>query len=150
MTSSEPTRPAAHRTRALTSSSFSAVPTMGTTIYGCGRDEAAAFQEIAPRFGIMPTITEAAVAETNVGLAVGNRCISVWFFTPGPGRSPGAHSCVLLIMLLIRGCGTSCVHEHACADADSSVSTRHRCRRGGGICRSDLVRRQSDDGRSGV
>jgi D-specific alpha-keto acid dehydrogenase len=50
---------------------------MGLTIYGCGQDEAVMFQEMAPRFGIVPTITEAAVSETNIELAFGNRCISV-------------------------------------------------------------------------
>src|SRR5258708_32888029 len=32
---------------------------------------------MAPRFGVMPTITEAAVSEANIELAFGNRCISV-------------------------------------------------------------------------
>ncbi len=32
---------------------------------------------MAPRFGVLPTITEAAVSEANVELAAGNRCISV-------------------------------------------------------------------------
>jgi D-specific alpha-keto acid dehydrogenase len=50
---------------------------MGITVYGCGPDEAAAFREIAPRFGVVPTITEAAVSEANIELASGNRCISV-------------------------------------------------------------------------
>jgi D-specific alpha-keto acid dehydrogenase len=50
---------------------------MGITIYGCGQDEATLFREMAPRFGVMPTITEAAASETNIGLAFGNRCISV-------------------------------------------------------------------------
>ena len=50
---------------------------MGITIYGCGRGEAVLFRETAPRFGVMPTITEAAVSEANIGLAFGNRCISV-------------------------------------------------------------------------
>jgi D-specific alpha-keto acid dehydrogenase len=50
---------------------------MGITIYGCGQDEAALFRETAPRFGVMPTITEAAVCEANIELAFGNRCISV-------------------------------------------------------------------------
>jgi D-specific alpha-keto acid dehydrogenase len=35
------------------------------------------FREIAPHFGVMPTITEAAVSQGNVELARGNRCISV-------------------------------------------------------------------------
>jgi D-specific alpha-keto acid dehydrogenase len=50
---------------------------MGITVYGCGPDEAALFQELAPRLGVAPTITEAAVSEGNVGLALGNRCISI-------------------------------------------------------------------------
>lgn len=35
------------------------------------------FREMAPRFGVMPTITAAAVSGVNIELAVGNRCISV-------------------------------------------------------------------------
>ena len=50
---------------------------MGITIYGCGQDEAVLFREMAPRFGVLPTITEAAVSEANIELAFGNRCISV-------------------------------------------------------------------------
>jgi len=50
---------------------------MGITTYGCGHDEAVLFREMAPRFGVMPTITEAAVSEANIELALGNRCISV-------------------------------------------------------------------------
>jgi D-specific alpha-keto acid dehydrogenase len=77
MTYSEPARTAARRTRLLASSCSSAVEAMGITIYGCGKDEAVLFRETAPRLGIMPAITEAAVSEANIGLAVGNRCISV-------------------------------------------------------------------------
>ena len=73
---SEPARTAARRTRLLAPSS-SAVPRIGITIYGCGQDEAVLFREMAPRFGVMPTITEAAVSEANIELASGNRCISV-------------------------------------------------------------------------
>jgi hypothetical protein len=57
--------------------SSSAVPSTGITVYGCGPDEAATFREVAPCFGVVPTITEAAVSEANVELASGNRCISV-------------------------------------------------------------------------
>src|SRR5262245_52226835 len=60
MTYSEPARTTARRTRSLAPSPSSAVPTMGITIYGCGQDEAVLFREMAPRFGVMPTITEAA------------------------------------------------------------------------------------------
>jgi D-specific alpha-keto acid dehydrogenase len=54
-----------------------AAPTIGMTIYGCGQDEAVLFEEMAPRFGVVPTITEAAVSEGNLALTYGNRCISV-------------------------------------------------------------------------
>jgi D-specific alpha-keto acid dehydrogenase len=50
---------------------------MAITVYGCGPDEAVLFREMAPRFGVMPNITEAAASEANIELAFGNRCISV-------------------------------------------------------------------------
>jgi D-specific alpha-keto acid dehydrogenase len=50
---------------------------MGITVYGCGQDEAALFREMAPRFGILPTITNAAVSDANLELARGHSCISV-------------------------------------------------------------------------
>ncbi|MFE0202952.1 D-isomer specific 2-hydroxyacid dehydrogenase family protein [Streptomyces sp. NPDC058985] len=50
---------------------------VGITAFGCGQDEAAQFRELAPRFGMTPTITKSAVSEDNVHLASGNRCISV-------------------------------------------------------------------------
>jgi D-specific alpha-keto acid dehydrogenase len=71
MIRSEPAPTAARRTR-----------TIGITIYGCGEDEAALFREMAPRLGVMPTITEEAVCEGNTGLALGNRCISIGHKTP--------------------------------------------------------------------
>src|SRR5882757_1756193 len=77
MTYSEPARIAARRTRLLVPPSSSVVPTMGITIYGCGPDEAVLFREMAPRCGVVSTITEAAVTEANIELAFGNRCISV-------------------------------------------------------------------------
>jgi D-specific alpha-keto acid dehydrogenase len=77
MTYSAPARTAARRTRSLASSSFSATPATGITIYGCGPDEAVLFREMAPRLGVIPTITAAAASETNSELARGNRCISV-------------------------------------------------------------------------
>src|SRR5581483_8711848 len=73
----EPARTAARRIRSPECSSSSPVPKMGITIYGCGQDEAVLFREMAPRFGVTPTITDAAVSEANADLAFGNRCISV-------------------------------------------------------------------------
>ncbi|MFL6076177.1 MAG: VanH-AOV family D-lactate dehydrogenase [Mycobacteriales bacterium] len=77
MTYSEPARTAARRSRSLVSAPSPAVPETGITIYECGQDEAALFREMAPRFGVTPTITDAAVSEVNVDLALGNRCVSV-------------------------------------------------------------------------
>ena len=54
----------------------------GITVYGCARDEAALFHELAPRFGVLPTVTEATVTEANVELALGDRCVSVGHKTP--------------------------------------------------------------------
>lgn len=76
MTRCEPASPAALQARSA-GSPADATPALGLTIYGCERDEAALFDELAPRFGVVPTITEAAVCEGNVGLARGNRCVSV-------------------------------------------------------------------------
>jgi D-specific alpha-keto acid dehydrogenase len=70
MTDSEPVRTAVR-------GPAPAVPAVGITIYGCEPDEAVLFRELAPRCGVTPIITEAAVSEANVGLAAGNRCISV-------------------------------------------------------------------------
>ncbi|GAA0583003.1 lactate dehydrogenase [Kribbella sandramycini] len=50
---------------------------MELTIYGCGPDEAELFRDLAPRYGVRPAITAAAVDEATAELAVGNRCISV-------------------------------------------------------------------------
>jgi D-specific alpha-keto acid dehydrogenase len=73
---------AATGTHSAASLSVPAVAATGITIYGCARDEAALFHELAPRFGVLPTITEAAVTEANVELALGDRCISVGHRTP--------------------------------------------------------------------
>ncbi|HWH96233.1 MAG TPA: D-isomer specific 2-hydroxyacid dehydrogenase family protein [Baekduia sp.] len=75
MIRSKPARTAPRRTGSRASSAE--VPTTGITIYGCGEDEAAVFRDMAPRFGVVPTITGAPVSEDNVDLAAGNRCISV-------------------------------------------------------------------------
>jgi D-specific alpha-keto acid dehydrogenase len=50
---------------------------VGVTIYGCEPDEATLFRRLAPRFGVRPTITAAAVSPATAELAAGNRCVSV-------------------------------------------------------------------------
>ena len=78
VSNSEPARTAhRHRTRSAVSSPSSVIPRTGITIYGCEPDEAVLFRELAPRFGLIPTITDAAVSEATIELAYGNRCISV-------------------------------------------------------------------------
>ncbi|MFJ4781721.1 D-isomer specific 2-hydroxyacid dehydrogenase family protein [Streptomyces sp. NPDC088794] len=47
------------------------------TVYGCGPDEAVLFRELASRFDITPTITDAPVSPATIELASGSRCISV-------------------------------------------------------------------------
>jgi D-specific alpha-keto acid dehydrogenase len=54
----------------------------GITIYGCGPDEAALFRELAPGFGVRPTIIDSPVSEDNAELAAGNRCVSIGHKTP--------------------------------------------------------------------
>ncbi|WP_438948957.1 D-isomer specific 2-hydroxyacid dehydrogenase family protein [Streptomyces harbinensis] len=53
------------------------MPATGITVYGCEPDEAALFREMAPRFGVTASMTDAAVSEANTALASGKRCISV-------------------------------------------------------------------------
>lgn len=77
MTYSEPALSVIRTTGSPVLSSLSTAALTGMTVYGCGQDEAVVFRTIAPRFGVVPTITQAPVTETNVGLASGTRCISV-------------------------------------------------------------------------
>jgi D-specific alpha-keto acid dehydrogenase len=60
----------------------SSVPPTGLTVYGCARDEAALFRVLAPRYGVLPTITAAAASETNAELALGDECVSVGHKNP--------------------------------------------------------------------
>lgn len=66
MTYHVPVRTPACRDRSLT------VATTRITIFGCDDDEAGVFREMAPRFGVAPTITESAVAEDTADLAPGH------------------------------------------------------------------------------
>ena len=54
---------------------------------GAGRTRPAFSESMAPRFGVMPTITDAAVSEANLELASGNRCISVSHKTQIPSST---------------------------------------------------------------
>jgi D-specific alpha-keto acid dehydrogenase len=54
----------------------------GLTVFGCTRDEAAAFRVLAPRFGLPLTLTGSAPTEETVELAHGDRCVSVSHRTP--------------------------------------------------------------------
>lgn len=77
MTYSEPARTAVRRTGSLAAWASSAVLTTRITIYGCEPDEEVLFRELAPRFGVMPSITEEAVSEATIDLASGSQCVSV-------------------------------------------------------------------------
>lgn len=53
------------------------VKNIGITVFGCEKDEADVFHELSPRFGVVPAITNAPVAECDAIPACGNQCISV-------------------------------------------------------------------------
>lgn len=50
---------------------------VGITVFGCEKDEADVFHEISPRFGVVPAITSAPVAECGAMPVCGNQCVSV-------------------------------------------------------------------------
>jgi D-specific alpha-keto acid dehydrogenase len=77
MTSGKPARTATRHAPPAANWSGPSLRTTGLTVYGCGQDEAALFREIAPRFGVAPTLTHEPLSEANVALARGNRCVSV-------------------------------------------------------------------------
>ena len=81
MAFSEPALASAGRRRSPARSSSPAAG-FGITVYGCAQDEAGLFRELAPGFGVTPTIVEAAPSEANAERAVGNRCISVGHKAP--------------------------------------------------------------------
>jgi D-specific alpha-keto acid dehydrogenase len=105
MTYSEPARAVAGPTRSLAPTSSAAVAQVGITIYGCEPDEAVLFREMAPRFGVMTTITEAAASEANVDLALGNRCVSVGHKTRIPNATLLALSRVGVAYISTRSIG---------------------------------------------
>ncbi|MGW5742591.1 D-isomer specific 2-hydroxyacid dehydrogenase family protein [Amycolatopsis sp. NPDC003861] len=80
-------------------------PALGMTIYGCAPDEALLFRELAPRFGVTPTITDAALCEANVGLAAGRRCVSVGHKSPVDDRTLRALSRIGVSYLSTRSIG---------------------------------------------
>ncbi|MGW3996302.1 D-isomer specific 2-hydroxyacid dehydrogenase family protein [Amycolatopsis sp. NPDC004772] len=80
-------------------------PALGMTIYGCAPDEALLFRELAPRFGVTPTITDAALCEANVGLAAGRRCVSVGHKSPVDDRTLLALSRIGVSYLSTRSVG---------------------------------------------
>jgi D-specific alpha-keto acid dehydrogenase len=77
MIRSEPAPIAAGRARTPAPPPPAAPTETGITIYGCGDDEAALFRAMAPRFGVVPTFSEAPPSAANADLARGNRCVSV-------------------------------------------------------------------------
>jgi D-specific alpha-keto acid dehydrogenase len=96
---------------------------MGITIYGCGEDEAVLFQEMAPRLGVVPTITEAAVSEGNIHLALGNRCISVGHKTQVANSTLLALSQVGVTYISTRSVGYNHIDVHYAESVGISVET---------------------------
>ncbi|WP_035283908.1 D-isomer specific 2-hydroxyacid dehydrogenase family protein [Actinokineospora spheciospongiae] len=75
------------------------------TVYGCEQDEADLFREMAPRFGVRPTIVEAAVSEANAAVAAGNRCVSVSHKNRIPDRALRALSRAGVVYVSTRSAG---------------------------------------------
>jgi D-specific alpha-keto acid dehydrogenase len=50
---------------------------VGLTVYGCEPDEAELFRALAPRHGILPTITSTAASDADLVAMLADRCISV-------------------------------------------------------------------------
>ena len=74
MTCTDPAQLAPPGRRASTSRTATKT---GLTVYGCTRDEAALFRVLAPRFGVVLTLTEAAPSAANAELARGDESVSV-------------------------------------------------------------------------
>lgn len=77
MTYGDPIQTVVPSTRPLASSPSEIAATTRITFYGCGQDEADLLRDVAPRFGVLPVITGAAVSEGNIELASASRCVSV-------------------------------------------------------------------------
>jgi D-specific alpha-keto acid dehydrogenase len=122
MIHSQPARPAVRRARSLASSS-SATATLGITIYGCEPDEAALFRELAPRFGVVPTLTEDDVTEANAGLAGANRCISVGHKARIANRTLDALSRAGVTYVSTRSIGTNHIDVNHAESVGISVGT---------------------------
>lgn len=122
MTHCEPASPAALHTRPAWSSA-PVIPALGMTIYGCGQDEAALFDDLAPRRGVVATITEAALSEANVGLARGNRCVSVGHKTPVTKATLRALSEVGVSYVSTRSVGHNHINVSYAASVGISVET---------------------------
>lgn len=95
--------------------------TTGVTVYGCAADEAALFRHIAPRLGVVPIITEAAIGVANVDLAVGNRCVIVGHKTPVDKPTLRALSSVGVEYLATRSIGTDHIDVESAASVGMSV-----------------------------
>ncbi len=122
MTCSEPARTVTRRGGSPTVTPSPVVPTTtGITVYGCAQDEAAFFRETAPRLGVTPVITAAAVSEANVGLAAGNRCISVDHRTRIPRSTLLALSRVGVTYISTRSIGCNHIDMEEAASVGISV-----------------------------
>ncbi len=109
--------------RGTAASSSSAAPTTGVTIYGCGQDEARLFEQMAPRFGVVPTLTAEAMSEGNVALADGNRCVSVGHKTRIADSTLLALSRIGVTHITTRSIGTNHLDVRYAESVGISVAT---------------------------
>ena len=101
----------------------SAAPTVAITVFGCGPDEAALFREMGPGLRVTPVMTDEAVSEANVGLALGNRCISVGHKAPIPNHTLDALSRAGVEYISTRSVGDNHIDVEYAASLGITVGT---------------------------
>lgn len=79
---------------------------IGIAVFGCAPDESAAFQKLAPGFGITPTITPEPLSEATARWAAGTRCVSVSHRTRVSNRALAVLAAAGVRYLSTRSAGT--------------------------------------------
>jgi D-specific alpha-keto acid dehydrogenase len=93
------------------------------TIYGCGRDEAALFTALAPRYGVRFRIVADPVSEANADRAAGSRCVSVGHQAPVTATTLRALSRVGVELVSTRSIGVDHVDVEYAGRVGIAVGT---------------------------
>lgn len=115
--------PPARDTRSPLPRTSPPVPATALTVFGCGPDEAALFAEMAPRFGVVPILAEAAISAADLGPAPATRCVSIGHKTRVPDRALRALSRAGVRHIVTRSIGSDHLDLGYAARVGISVST---------------------------